>query len=140
MEPSCWQYTGQIDLFGVSEEQRSALLYAWQVEALDGGGELEVAKSDSDLYHTDRFDIRACWSSLSRPFPELMCQLAQIVPGGHPPMEVEGLLPLTGERLGVQIKNNQVFLVTYSMVRGPSIPFNAPAQVPAPARPGLMAA
>ena len=129
-----WQWNGRIDLFGVDEQSRSELLERWYEEAADGGGELELCKSSSDLYHTDRFDIRASWSSLLRPFPDLMCELAQLVPEGHPSMEVEGLLPASGERLGVEIRANQVKLIPYSMVRGAAIVYQPPAGTHTPSK------
>lgn len=132
MEYGNWQWRGRIDLFGVPEEVRRLLLERWQAEALDGGGELEVAKAESDLYHTDRFELRASWSSLSRPFAELMVELAGAVPSGHPPMEVEGLLPATGQRMGVQVKDNAVSLIPYSLVRGPALAYRPAEQAVEP--------
>jgi hypothetical protein len=122
-----WQWNGRIDLFGVDEKSRAELFERWAEEAADGGGEIELCKSSSDLYHTDRFELRVSWSSLLRPFPDLMCELAELIPEGHPSMEVEGLLPASGERLGVEIRANQVKLIPYSMVRGAAIVYQPPA-------------
>lgn len=120
-----WNYLGDLDLFGLDAETAQAWWQALQAEAWETGGELQVVKLDDQL-DTLRYRFSLEWTSLAKPFGDLLAALVQILPEDHPDMKVQGYDRGNCQRQDWLFSKREVFLVLYEWVACPAIKYSHP--------------